>query len=221
MRGSRGALWRIRRGAQGRRRARARGRPVPAVRPHRDDVHRPGRRSRRPFDERVDVAIDVHQGPESLALRELGFLCAERAGIPLVVAGSSRIEAGTEVALEGALDVAERLVVDADLKPPAYAVERAVRRELASLGRANEPVRVSYEEHDRVFDVAIESRALGPGERAALDAVVIPLFGAALREQRFGDTVYRSRGWDVPGSGRLRRGHQPPRSASPTSRRTI
>lgn len=148
-----------------------------------------------PFDGRVDVAIDVHPGPRGFAPREIGLLCAEQAGIPLVVAGASPLGASaTETTAAGALPAAERLARDADDRLPEYAVERAVRRELESIGRGGEPVDVTYEDHDGVFDVVVAGVELGPIEQAALDAAVLPLFAEAMRRQRFGDTIYRRHG---------------------------
>lgn len=147
-----------------------------------------------PFDGLIDVAIDVHPQSNGLEPRELGLLCAEVAGVPLVVAGHSPVdESASETTVEAAVSAAERAVVDNDLRVPTYALERAARRVLSDLGDLMPPVWASYEEHDGVFDVVIETDALGPIEQAAVDAALLPMFADAMRHGRFGDVVYTSR----------------------------
>lgn len=48
-----------------------------------------------PLDERVDVTVQVHDGDEELTLRELGAVCAGRAGIPIVNVGRARSRVAT------------------------------------------------------------------------------------------------------------------------------
>ncbi|MEP7054967.1 MAG: hypothetical protein ABI912_06935 [Actinomycetota bacterium] len=145
-----------------------------------------------PFDDRIDVAIDVHLGTRGLTPRELGLLCAEQSGIPIVVAGKSPIgESAPETTLADVVIAAERLFMAADMRLPLYALERSVRGELANLGRRTAPVWVSYEDHDGVFDVVVEGDGIGPVEQAALDAALLPMFAEAMVQRRFGDTVYR------------------------------
>lgn len=40
-----------------------------------------------PLDEPVDVTVQVHDGADDITMRELGVVCAGRAGIPIVNAG--------------------------------------------------------------------------------------------------------------------------------------
>jgi hypothetical protein len=145
-----------------------------------------------PFDHTVDVAIDVHPDTLGLAPRELGLLCAEQAGIPIVVAGSSPLgDCATETTADGAIAVAERLVRYTDGRVPVYVLERVVRREFEQFGRREQPAWVYYDEHDGVFDVVVETTEVDVVARAALDAALIPLFSDAMRRHTFGDVVHR------------------------------
>lgn len=42
-----------------------------------------------PLAERVDVAVQVHDGEEDLTMRELGVVCAGRMGVPIVNVGTA------------------------------------------------------------------------------------------------------------------------------------
>lgn len=48
-----------------------------------------------PLEEPVDVVVQVHDGDEDLTLRELGVVCAGRAGIPIVNVGRAQSRAAT------------------------------------------------------------------------------------------------------------------------------
>jgi hypothetical protein len=146
-----------------------------------------------PFDGRVDIAVDIHPEGATITPREIGLLCAEASEVPILVAGTSPLgAAATEVTRDDALAVAERMVRDNDSRVPPYAVARRVRRELRALGRHSSGVRVGYTDHDGVFDVLVDlAQPIDVVDRAALDAAILPLFGQAMREWRFGDIVYR------------------------------
>jgi hypothetical protein len=71
-----------------------------------------------------------------LGPREVGLLCAEREGVPLVVAGVSSLgDSATEATVAGAVTAAERLARDADSPIAQEAIDAAV----LLLGRADGP----------------------------------------------------------------------------------
>ena len=48
-----------------------------------------------PLDEPIDVTVQVHDGDEDLTLRELGVVCAGRAGVPIVNVGRATSRVAT------------------------------------------------------------------------------------------------------------------------------
>jgi hypothetical protein len=48
-----------------------------------------------PLDEPVDATVQVHDGEDDITTRELGVVCAGRAGIPIVNVGTARSRVAT------------------------------------------------------------------------------------------------------------------------------
>jgi hypothetical protein len=149
-----------------------------------------------PLDDHVDAVIDVHaDGTDALSTRELGVVCAMRAGLPIVVVGDNPLDgAATQSSQDAAVDEAMRLVRLAADRPTTQEISRRVTAALLDAGSGHHVNWVGYVDWPGGFDVIIElSHALTTDARDRLDVALMPMFWRAIEDGRFGRLIYEAR----------------------------